>query len=244
MDYRDVFPDEKSKAEAFDKIAELYYRLNFGTVQKAEIDLLMFSLFLDKLYQKDGVTENDYSDYTLSKTLGITQGRIRTLKERKEIKYPSDYNWKHDFWHSLEKAEYKEEKIKLYIRDHRLYTELCNIANEIGSYSETTLTKNQVVLSPPVLVDIMIIASEDDSNDKEMREKLKEILEKNNFDFEKYLKGDISLAELLKEQSKTIVDGILTDIIKLIPIFGDSLGENIVGAKNEVIKWLENRKKD
>ena len=42
--YNELFPDEKSKAEVFDKIAEHFYRKNFGTMSKTDMETLMFSL--------------------------------------------------------------------------------------------------------------------------------------------------------------------------------------------------------
>ena len=39
--YKKLFPDEKTKAMAFDKIAEEYYYMNFGRMSKADLDTLL-----------------------------------------------------------------------------------------------------------------------------------------------------------------------------------------------------------
>ena len=39
----------KEKADLFDKIAEMYYDSNFGQSSKSQIELLMFSVYLDKM---------------------------------------------------------------------------------------------------------------------------------------------------------------------------------------------------
>ena len=46
LTYRHLFPTEAVKAEAFDKIAELFYNCNFGSTSKADIETLMFSIFI------------------------------------------------------------------------------------------------------------------------------------------------------------------------------------------------------
>ena len=42
------FFDEKSKCDAFDRIAEHFF-LNFGSMQKSEFELLLFSIYTDRL---------------------------------------------------------------------------------------------------------------------------------------------------------------------------------------------------
>ena len=44
--YKHLFPTESVKAEAFDKIAELFYNCNFGSTTKMNIETLMFSIYL------------------------------------------------------------------------------------------------------------------------------------------------------------------------------------------------------
>ena len=75
--YEKLFPDDKSKAAASDKLAEHFYHQNFSTMAKAE----------------------------------PVNG-----------------------------------KVQIYINDHRLYSELRHVINDMGSYSETTLTRQQQML--------------------------------------------------------------------------------------------------
>lgn len=46
LTYRHLFPTEAVKAEAFDKIAELFYNCNFGSTSKADIETLMLIAWL------------------------------------------------------------------------------------------------------------------------------------------------------------------------------------------------------
>ena len=70
--YENLFPDDKSKAKAFDLLAENFYHQNFSTMAKAEIDLLMFSIYLDRIRAQSKEPEKVSGDYALSKVLGIT----------------------------------------------------------------------------------------------------------------------------------------------------------------------------
>lgn len=54
LTYRHLFPTEAVKAEAFDKIAELFYNCNFGSTSKADIETLMFSIFIERILKEDG----------------------------------------------------------------------------------------------------------------------------------------------------------------------------------------------
>ena len=49
MDYKELFKNEPS----FLKIAGHYYSKNFGTMSKAEFELLMFTILCDK-YRENG----------------------------------------------------------------------------------------------------------------------------------------------------------------------------------------------
>lgn len=74
----------EEKAEAFDSISELYFDRNFGSTSKSDFETLLFSIYIEHLI-KNGLP---YDDYIMSKTLGITETRVRALKERKQLKYP------------------------------------------------------------------------------------------------------------------------------------------------------------
>ena len=124
--YRHLFPTEAVKAEAFDKIAELFYNCNFGSTTKTDIETLMFSIYIERILKEEG-PENfkAYSDYTLSKALCITQARVSNLKVRKELAYPYEaFSWKESFELLSKKATFENGKIKLFIPDKNLFIEI------------------------------------------------------------------------------------------------------------------------
>ena len=72
--------DYDAKIKAFDKIAEKFYYGNFGSTSKADVETLMFSLYIEQILEKEQDNMVAYSDYSLSKALGITQSKISNLK--------------------------------------------------------------------------------------------------------------------------------------------------------------------
>ena len=121
--YKHLFPTESEKAVAFDKIAELFYNCNFGSTTKADIETLMFSIYIESILDKEGPANfNAYSDYTLSKALCITQSKVSNLKVRKELSYPyKDFKWQDSFVSLSEKATFEDGKVKLYIPDKNYF---------------------------------------------------------------------------------------------------------------------------
>ncbi len=83
---------DSEKQLAFDKIASCYYAQNFGSVGKADFDLLMFHIFHKHLSSIGAPTD----DYSISKSLGITQQRIRNYKIKEHLRYGEEENadWK------------------------------------------------------------------------------------------------------------------------------------------------------
>ena len=69
--YNEYF-SQKDKAEAFDEIAKRYYFANFGTMSKSDLETLLFSIYIERILDVDQENLELYSDYTLSKQLGVT----------------------------------------------------------------------------------------------------------------------------------------------------------------------------
>lgn len=114
---------EQEKRAAFDKIAELYYNRNFGETTKSDFETLLFSIYIEHLMD-NGL---DSDDYTMSIQLGISESRIRTLKERKQLKYPREnYVWQNEFANLVQCARYDKttKMVKMSIEDVNLMKEV------------------------------------------------------------------------------------------------------------------------
>lgn len=147
--YESLFDTSEKKAEAFDKIAKNYYQGNFGSMQKSDVDVLMFSLFIERILDQSEDDMNSYSDYTLAKQLGITQSRVSNLKQKKQLQYPYEkFDWKVSLERCCKSARADGGKIKINLRDINLYYELKNQIDESGGYVDTSLTRNLLIISP------------------------------------------------------------------------------------------------
>ena len=100
--YEDEQDCIKKKARHFDEISKLFYDGNFGSANKSEIELIMFSIFMDEMIEhyadKNGVLDyKECSDYKIARLLGIPQQRVKTLKIKKQARYPVEFDWKKSF---------------------------------------------------------------------------------------------------------------------------------------------------
>lgn len=182
------YPPEK-KIEAFDQIAERFYMANFGEMQKVDFETLLFSLYLERILDESQESMNTYSDYELSKHLGLTQSKINTLKIRKELKYPYyKFHWKEAFKRILGNAVYENGKIRLNIQDPNLYLEVKNAIESCGGY----VAKSQPVLQvlPEFFVDLMMVVEEVEPKEREkICEIVQQYLKSRNLDGSRELKA-------------------------------------------------------
>lgn len=129
---------DKEKAKAFEIIADCFYKRNFGTISKSDFEILMFHIFIEHLLD----TNQPFDDYTMSKTLGIRQSRVRTLKVQKELRYPRDgFEWKESFVDYIRNASYDDKSgmVKLIVSDVNVLTELRYFIESNGWYDEYQL---------------------------------------------------------------------------------------------------------
>lgn len=177
--YNELFATEADKAAAFDKIARRFYFANFATMSKSDFETLLFSLYLEQILNCSENNYDAYSDYTLSKVLGVPQSRISTLKVRKELQYPySKFDWKESFKRISQRAIYEDGKIRLYIPDRNLYLEIKNAVETSGGYVEMQLSPNLLQIRPEYFVDLVLAISDDDDRKKASEEIKKRVKEK------------------------------------------------------------------
>lgn len=175
--YHELFPDDKTKADAFDKLALHFYDANFGTMSKTDMEVLMFSVYIERILGSGNQAAfSDYSDYILSKNLGITQSRIANLKVKKQLKYPHEYDWKESFQMACNNnARYDNGRIKIQIPDINLYYEVKNAIEESGGFVDVTLTSKLLQVRPEYYVDLLLLISHGDSREEILKALRKEI---------------------------------------------------------------------
>ena len=120
-----------------------------------EIELLMFSIYMDEMigYCKTSNGTIDYSicsDYEMGKQLGITQERIRTLKVKKQARYPVEFRWQDSLLSIKESVRYDDgiNKIIIPTRDPNLYNEIRNYIEDHGGYIEIKRSGNYIQIRP------------------------------------------------------------------------------------------------
>lgn len=214
--YKHLFPTESVKAEAFDKIAELFYNCNFGSTTKMNIETLMFSIYLERILDEKGPENfNAYSDYTLSKALCITQSRVSNLKIRKELLYPYiGFEWKKSFELLSKKAIFEDGKIKLYIPDKNLFFEIKNAIEEVGGFVEIQLTPSLLQVNLPYFLDL-ILAIDGNASRTDLIKKINTKMQKYGKDVKIMEEEPIGKA-LLNQMPKLIIDLIG----ECIPVWG------------------------
>ena len=221
----------EEKAAAFDEIAKHYYSSNFGSISKSDLDTLIFTIFL-RHHKKHGSSTDDY---TLSKTLGITQGRIRSLKQKSQLQYPESISWKESFATYIQNARYDEVKrlVKVTIPEINIMIELRHFLEEHGWYDEYQL--NPKLFQCRLDIFILICAAFDDEPivlTEEAREKIEQLentlpdgSEKGSL--KKILKG--SFEDGAKDFFKNAGTSLICELLKMLP-FGTVAGD--------MVKWI------
>lgn len=139
------------KTAAFDKIAELFYDRNFASTSKSEIELLMFSFYMEAVIKanqrEDGVI--DYvkcSDYEIAKQLGLTQDRIKTLKLKKQARYPVEFDWQKSLASIKNniRLESATRRIIIPVTDPNLNAEIRNFISSHGGFVDFESGKDYI----------------------------------------------------------------------------------------------------
>lgn len=225
--YKNLFSSE-DKIKAFDEIAELYYMSNFGSKNKKDFETLLFSLYYDQIIDKSNGDWTKYSDYTLSKQLGITQQQVNTLKVRKELMYPKWRNsWKEEFLKFCDNAVFEDNKIKIFIPNIVVFQEIKNAIEQNGGYVEIQFTKNLLQLRLPYLLDLLVSIS-DDEDKCEIKNNIENTIKKNDIDID--FTKNITFGKCLMNQSDELI------IMALDAITGNSIVTNIAKTVIEVYK--------
>ena len=121
------------KEAAFDLITSYFFEQNFGTFGKTDFELLMFHIYIQHLKKNDSPID----DYSISKTLGITQQRVRNLKIKRQLRYGQTADWKVELANTaLKHPHYSEDDhfITLSFDDPTIMIEVQHFIEENGGF--------------------------------------------------------------------------------------------------------------
>lgn len=143
----------EEKAKMFDQIADKYYNVNFGCFSKSQIDLLMFSFYIEKLIDAG----RNFDDYTISKQLGVVQSTVRQLKKKKQLIYPRNYKWYEVFLEYSKNAVFDGSgRIVINIPDPNVYLELQHAIEDLGGYVEIQLNSKLLKIPPGYYIELLL----------------------------------------------------------------------------------------
>lgn len=208
------------KTKAFDKLAELFYDRNFATTSKSEIDLLMFSFYLDATISTYTNEQNvlDYTqttDYQIGQQLGITQEKVRNLKVKKQARYPVKFDWKKSFETIRSNIRLDNKRIIIPISDPNLQIEIRNYINENGGFVDVESSKDYLRIRIEYYLMLMYYTL-DIEDKKAFRKEMKKQLSANNVDEKAF--DDENKKEMAKDMI-SLVNGGLDIVKKVISIF-------------------------
>ena len=174
---------EQEKIALADDILPLFLNKNFGTVQKTEIELVVFHHYLKHCKSLN----TSVSDLNVGKQLGITPARVRNMKLKDYLHQDDDDSiWKQELLKQMNETsfEIRGKDILFVIRDVTLMTELRNFLEENGFVNEYSLNPNLFSCSVDVMLKMWAILSGKDPNivsktlvdyiDENNKQKLKE----------------------------------------------------------------------
>ena len=217
------FKDEE-KIEFANKIISLYYNKNFGSTSKTDFETLIFSEYIEHLLRNN----KDIDDYTVSKELGITQNRVRNLKERKELKYPrEEFDWKQSFIKSFENAKYDENKhqIRVLIQDVNVMNEIRHYIEINGWYDEVSLNKKLLNLSLNCCVEVFGDFDNNKIFSKSNLKKIKNINTNGTLEEVKNLFDDFTKERFMEFLKSASIEAIV-NALEILP-FGGLAGDAI-----------------
>lgn len=232
--------------QAFQMVSARYFERNFGTMTKTDFETLLFSIYIEHLLENN----QPFDDYTISKALGITQSKVRTLKLRKELQYPRDkFDWIKAFADDLKRASFDPEskKVRVLISDINVLTELRYFMENNAWYDEYQLNPKVFQCRVDFFVNIISkLAEESLSLNDEAEKAIKEI-EKQTADgtVKKALRSILngSIVEGTKKLLLYAGKEMGANILEKIPVIGSVASEittaliDVIGEKKDTKKY-------
>lgn len=232
--YNILFPDAESKAKAFDKLAEEFYDANFGSMAKSDIELLMFSIYIERILDRSENDMSSYDDYTLSKQLGITQSRVSTLKQKKQLVYPYKFDWKKSFLRVCDSARYIDGRIRITIMDKNLYNEVKYAIERDGGIVDGSLNPHQLIVTPAGFIQLLTILTDSKEEHDKVIEEIYAHIKSDNALESDMQNNDMSWKDIACDLGTDTICEILSSCIPLV-------GKSIGNAVNSIISKIKRR---
>jgi hypothetical protein len=216
---------EEEKIKNFDRLAEVFYKHNFGTVSKTDLELLMFDFAMNNILantdKNNGVLDNTCSAYCISKLLGITQQKVDNLKVKRQLKYPMNYDWQASLAKLTKNAlyDFSSNKLIIAIPDPNLFIEIQNFIEENGGYIDLQMNKKLMHIRPEYFLELAYLA-ETDENKGKIEKAIRTQITKQKKDSQKFEPSHMGKSLLdLTVNTISLISGI-SALSSTIPLIG------------------------
>lgn len=216
--------NEESKNKLIEWIDSNYLNKNFGTVLKSEFELFIFSIYMDNLEKEKT------DDYTVGKELGLTISRVRSLKERKALKFDNDNDekWMEEFVACIERAKYDEVKhlVKMNIPDVNVMKAVRYQIEAIGYYDEYQLNPRVFQCGADIFMELCTSLGDkiklSESDEKKLKDLEKKAADENDNGAQSALKKIMSgsVEDGLKDLMVSGTKAFIVEILKCVPFGG------------------------
>lgn len=218
---------EEEKQEMFDEIARHFYDRNFGTMAKSDMEALMFH-FIVRNSQKDdkSIDWDKIDDYALSRELGITIQKVRSLKVRSQLLFPIDYFDEEDcIKRALDNYRYDDNEKRFYISvpDPNIKLKIEDYIEKQGGYVEYQLNSKLLILR---LEEVLKLAVLVEGNEKEFMKQIR----KDNKEVQKLE------SEITPKEFKQVVSSVFDTVKDTAEIIGAVT--SIVSETNPLISLI------
>ena len=180
---------EENKSAALEFILKNAFKSGFGTLNKSELDLILFAAIMKFGYDGD-------TDLQLSKYLQITQRRISNLKEKVSVKYSLIDNKKaiKYFIEKLEFAKKSDTYIDVPIADVAVKNEVEGILDKYNLLLHSQLNQKIFRIRIDDLFELLLIFQSEEQSDIPYDDFRKKVLSnlKNNTEVLKKIEMEVS----------------------------------------------------
>lgn len=155
-----------------EKVLNLYLERGFGSMNKNDFEVFIFSQLLDKRFL-------GYNDYKISIELKIPISKIRRLRYEASLKYPTQTDFKILFVEAMKGARYDNEKnkvIEFSIENISLRQYLRNMLMQDGRFFDSSFNSEIVKISYKDFLYLL----ENICMDKKAEKEIKNVIDKNS----------------------------------------------------------------
>lgn len=127
---------------------EVYLERGFGSMNKNDVEVLVFRILLDKEQNDNPMGLKGLSDYVISMRLKIPESKVKRLRYEAELKYPisTDEQKKKMLLDVLNRVQYKKdkEKIQILVSNKMLRLYISDLLSQGGRFFDTSFNSNIV----------------------------------------------------------------------------------------------------